>query len=150
MKGAMQSALSAAPVKVSAIAEELGLAPSTLYNYCNEHIPEQQLTLRLFVPFCRATGSIEPLQFMARQLGAVCCRLPEVSGAPLKDIERGMLDAVKEVGEAIGAYEAATDMSGEHGKRVTANEKNRLALAVEEVLIAVLKVQKKVESLKAE
>ena len=147
LKGSMQNALGEAPVKAAAIAEELGLASSTLYNYCNEHIQEQQLPLRLFIPFCRATGSIEPVQFMARQLGVVVYRAPDVSSIHLKDIAHALLSAVTKVGEAITAYEGA---GGENGEKITALEKSRLSLAVEKAVIAVLMVQKKVEGLKVE
>lgn len=150
LKGAIKFAYENGPHRLEAVAEELGLSVGLLRNWGNEDVEDKYPNGKHLVPFMRATQSIVPLQFMARQLGAVCCKLPDVSARPLKEIQAGLLDTVKEVGEAIGAYEEARWGQGEAGKRITANEKAKLALAVEEAVIAVLMVQRVVESLKAD
>lgn len=83
--------------------------------------PLHKLGADLVLPIMEATGSDAPMHFLAREMGGVFIRLPEV-GSGSNPVQQQCLVAVKEFGELIGrTAEALADgrLSGEERRTIT-------------------------------
>jgi hypothetical protein len=70
--------------------------------------PGHKLGADLVLPLCRVLGSTEPVSFLARQLGCVLTKLPDVNPTN-SDIAKNLATAVREFSQFISACAPTID-----------------------------------------
>ncbi len=85
---------------VDQLAEQLGCAPSTLYNKLNPNDETAKLTAEDIIRITRLTGSSAMAEVMARIAGGVFYRLPDLSKIP--DAE--LFDLILDEGSMTGDF----------------------------------------------
>lgn len=88
------------------IAERMGVRYSYLADAANPDRDGQQFQARLLVPLMHATGNLAPLAWLARAMGGVFVRTPDVA-VEHDDVRRAFLAATREIGEDAGDIERA-------------------------------------------
>lgn len=88
------------------IADRLGVNYQTFMSSVSGQ-PKHKLDADWLLPIMAATGSVEPLQFMAREMGGVFVRVRPCSGTG--DLMDTLINSVREFGEY--AAECAADIS---------------------------------------
>lgn len=97
---------SAKPLK--AIAAEIGVGYDYLKSATNPDRDDTHFQSRWLVPFMRATGSLEPLRWLAAQMGCAIVELPTVLGSD-DDLFRALAVVVQEVGEDAAELQRACE-----------------------------------------
>ncbi len=127
-------------LSVQAIAEELGMGVSYLYNSCKpdsdtdgETATGVRFPAKQIVPLCRVTDNNLILDVMEWQRGRVAIKLPDMEGKDPGEIRSSALKAVVEFGNLMNALEEAL----EDGV-ITEKEKQRINKEGREVIQAVL------------
>lgn len=98
MKCALRSSVEKSGLPHKAVAEALGMRPSYLSDALNEY-HATQFQARWLVPFMQVTHSLEPLRWMATQLGCAVVELPHVDVAG-DAVYAEAMRVVEELGEA--------------------------------------------------
>ena len=102
---AQSRALSDSGKATETVAERIGCKASYLMKALNPHEEDVHFQARLLVPFCEATGSILPLEWMAHQLGYVLVLREQAATA--RDIAMETLDVGDEAGKLSHTVRAA-------------------------------------------
>lgn len=133
-KRMLKAAQEASGVPIKAAHQAMGVSYPYLADSLNEAEP-QRLPLDLLVPFMKVTGSLEPVRWLAGQLGGVFVELPRlVTGA--EDIYSTFLKAVSEVGEDSAAIERALS-----DREITDSEGQTLAAELDDTIAALVAVK---------
>ncbi len=96
---------------LTSIAEIIGQRQGYLSDAVNPDRDEVQFQARLIAPLIRATDNYAPLQFLARQVGAVIVRLP-AGDAGSVDLRQRFMKAASELGDVSREVERA--LSGDN------------------------------------
>ena len=141
MKGQLtsicQAAVKNAPNGLSPeqIADLLGCSYATLMSELSGQ-PGHKLGAERMLGLMKTTGSIAPLQFMARELGGVFVELPQC-GASCHELTRSVVDSIREFGE----FASEVSRSLEDGV-ITSDELARISKEGQEALSAILRVMR--------
>lgn len=134
MNTALRSAVATSGQPVKSIAATMGLRPSYLCDALNEN-HDTQFQARWFVPFMTATGSLEPLRWLAQQMGCSVVQLPSVPSST-GDVSARFLKVVEELGQDSAAITRALS-DGE----ITGSEGQTIAAELRDTIDALLEVE---------
>lgn len=133
MKVALRASVEQSGLTHKAVASVMGIRPSYLSDAVNEY-HATHFQARLLVPFMQATGNIEPLRWLAAQLGCAVVELPRVDvigDAVFAEAFR----VIEELGEATQTLKhSLADSVIDHEERV--NVERQFADVVEAALRA--------------
>lgn len=130
-----QAAAKNAPNGLSAeqIADLVGCSYATLMSELSGQ-PGHKLGAERMLALMKTTGSVAPIQFMARELGGVFVEMPQC-GAGCHEITRSLLESIREFGE----FASEVGKSLEDGT-ITPEELARISKEGQEALAAILRV----------
>mgnify|MGYP007111631532 FL=1 len=115
------------------IAEDLGFNRYTTFMNQLEQQEGFKLDANMILPLMRQTGSLRPLHYLADRMGCVVIELPKNVAPSLESLSMQALQAVKEMGDVMGAFrDAIADGS------ITSPEKAWLRRQIYEALMALM------------
>ncbi|WP_302293066.1 phage regulatory CII family protein [Bilophila wadsworthia] len=120
------------------IAARIGRDYNTLMSELSRQ-PGHKLGADLILPLMQLTGSIQPLDALAAEMGAVCVPLPP-AGDGCHPVHRQCMVAVQEFGRLMGATADALEDG-----TITADERDAIAAKGYEALAAIVALLKAVE-----
>ena len=120
------------------IAERIGRDYNTLMSELSRQ-PNHKLGAELVLPLMKLTGSIQPLDVMAAEMGVVCVALPAVSGSG-HPVHRQCMLAVEGFGKLMGTTANALEDG-----TITTDERDAIAAKGYEALASIVALLKAVE-----
>ena len=124
------------------IAERLGLNYQTFMSSVSGQ-PKHKLDADWLLPIMATTGSVEPLQFMAREMGGVFVKVKPCTGTA--DLMDTLISSVKEFGEY--AAECAEDI---RDGRLPRDQHDRILKEGQEALASIASMMQLVRAVHAE
>ncbi len=121
------------------IAERIGRDYNTLMSELSRQ-PNHKLGADLVLPLMKLTGSIQPLDVMAAEMGVVCVALPSAGEGGHLLVHRQCMVAVQEFGRLMGATADALEDG-----TITPAERDAIAAKGYEALAAIVALLKAVE-----
>ena len=121
------------------IAERVGRDYNTLMSELSRQ-PGHKLGADLVLPLMKLTGSIQPLDVMASEMGVVCVALPSAGEGGHLLVHRQCMVAVQEFGRLMGATADALEDG-----TITPAERDAIAVKGYEALAAIVALLKAVE-----
>ncbi len=103
----------AGTVPAKMIAQALGRSHVVLLNQLNSNVVPAKLGVDDLIPFMRSSGSVEPLAWLARQMGGVFVKLP--AATDMAAGQTAVLESIQEFSEfATAGADAWLDGKIEH------------------------------------
>lgn len=136
---------------IEEIAHRIGLKPGTVYRW---RLPYENPdagdtgsrnpfdTGKFFMEACITLGrpksaALAPLDHLNHHFGRICFDIPDnIKTMSREELMRGLLDAMKEAGDVIAAYQKATASSSAAGKKVFRREMAEIEREVWEAVTA--------------
>lgn len=119
----------------ASIAEEIGVRRGYLLDAANPDRDEVQFQARLLVPLMAATGNLEPLRYMAREMNCALAELPKVA-QDHGEIRPKFLLVVSQIGECATAIE-----HGLADGSVTPEDAQRIGKELDDAIEALIAVK---------
>lgn len=147
MKAVLHAALEESGREPKAVADEMGVRRSYLYDALNEAEP-QRFPADLLVSFMKATGSRRPLCWLAQQMDCAVVALP-TAGSTTDEIHNRFMRVVEELGQDSAVIQRALvdgEISTSESQAITAELRGTIDALLEVIATVEAKASQKPSS----